>query len=199
MSDRLRREIYGNYSKRETEALLEIWRTNDRYEWSEMTFDVIREILQERGIEPPPQGKPVYHEHKLKSAAVPEAPQERHVAPSTKDEAAFEVYEPRGAVSDRPKTVTYAVYLALGALVIGAALAVVNLATGQLKALAAYPQFAVIIGLIALGFLAFEAWLIHGVWLGRNRRRILYMVWIALSNVYLLPVAVGPGVWLQSQ
>lgn len=60
MSDDLRRQIYLNFSQRETEELLEIWRTNDHHEWSDMTFDVVREILQERHIEPPPQGQPVY-------------------------------------------------------------------------------------------------------------------------------------------
>ncbi len=42
----------------ETEELLEIWRTHDRYEWSEMTFDVIREILQERHVELPHKARP---------------------------------------------------------------------------------------------------------------------------------------------
>ena len=36
MSDDLRRQIYLNFSQRETEELLEVWRTNDHYEWSDM-------------------------------------------------------------------------------------------------------------------------------------------------------------------
>jgi hypothetical protein len=32
MGDDLRMQIYRNFSRRETEELLEIWRTNDRYE-----------------------------------------------------------------------------------------------------------------------------------------------------------------------
>jgi hypothetical protein len=55
MSDDLREQIYLNFSQHETEELLEIWRTHDRNEWSETTFDVIREILQERHVELPPQ------------------------------------------------------------------------------------------------------------------------------------------------
>ena len=70
MSDDLRKTIYVNFSQHDTGDLLEIWRTNDRYEWSEQTFDVIREILQERHVELPQQSKPVYTEHKLRPHGV---------------------------------------------------------------------------------------------------------------------------------
>lgn len=60
MSDDLRKQIYPNFSRQATEALLEIWRIHDRDQWSDTTFDVIREILQERHIELPPQNQPVY-------------------------------------------------------------------------------------------------------------------------------------------
>jgi hypothetical protein len=60
MGDNLRRQIYLNFNHRQTEELIEIWRAHDCNEWSETTFDVIREILQERQINPPPQKRPVY-------------------------------------------------------------------------------------------------------------------------------------------
>ncbi len=63
MSADLRAEIRLNFSQRETEELLEIWRANNRYEWSAMTFDVIREILQERHIEPSPQREAFYKKY----------------------------------------------------------------------------------------------------------------------------------------
>ena len=86
MSDDFREQIYRNFSQRQAEELLEIWRANDRYEWSEMTFDVIREILQARHIEPPPQDKPVYKAHKLKPAVIRDDQQERHVEPPPQKE-----------------------------------------------------------------------------------------------------------------
>jgi len=86
MGDGLRKQIYRNFSQRKTEDLLEIWRTHDHYEWSEMTFDVIREILQARHIEPSPQDKPVYKAHKLKPAVIREDQQERHVEPPPQKE-----------------------------------------------------------------------------------------------------------------
>jgi hypothetical protein len=193
MNDDLRSQTYLNFSRRETEELLEIWRTHDRYEWSEMTFDVIREILQERHVEPPPQGEAVYEAHKLKAGVVREDQQERHVVPPQQDEPAREPHEAEGVTPLRPKTVSYAVYLALAGLAVGAVLITVSLVTGQLGA-EAYPALAFFLGLMAAGFLAFEAWLIHGVWLGRNRRRILYMVWIASATVFNL----ANGAWAQA-
>jgi hypothetical protein len=44
---------------KETEELLAIWQKNDRAEWSETTFDVLQEILQQRIGEIPPQGEPI--------------------------------------------------------------------------------------------------------------------------------------------
>lgn len=68
MSDVLRCETYLNFSRHETEVLLQIWRSNDRYKWSDTTFDVIREILS-YGNETsslPPQGRSVDRVHSLK-------------------------------------------------------------------------------------------------------------------------------------
>jgi hypothetical protein len=80
MIDDLRGQIYLNFRQHETEDLLAIWRTHDCYEWSETTFDVIREILQERHVEVPPQGLPVYAEHKLGPAAVRQVQKESQTA-----------------------------------------------------------------------------------------------------------------------
>ena len=45
---------------KETEELLEIWRANNRFEWSDAAFDIVKEILTERGIELPAQHEPMY-------------------------------------------------------------------------------------------------------------------------------------------
>ena len=60
MNDDLRQEIYNGLSQKATNELVEIWRANDHTQWTDMGFDVIREILQERLGELPPQNKPVY-------------------------------------------------------------------------------------------------------------------------------------------
>jgi hypothetical protein len=58
MSDELRQQIHNELNLRETEALLEIWRTNDHEEWSDRAFEVIKEILSERLGEVPLQELP---------------------------------------------------------------------------------------------------------------------------------------------
>ena len=60
MSDNFRKQVYRNLRYMETDELVEIWQTNDRLEWTDTAFDVIREILQERLEELPPQNEPVY-------------------------------------------------------------------------------------------------------------------------------------------
>lgn len=60
MSDDLYKRIYNSLSLRETDELVEIWQTNDRFEWTETAFEVIREILQERLGELPAQNEPVW-------------------------------------------------------------------------------------------------------------------------------------------
>ena len=59
MSDRFRSMLYDKFNLRETDELLAIWEENNRVEWSDLTFDVIREILQARLDEVPPQGEPI--------------------------------------------------------------------------------------------------------------------------------------------
>src|ERR1044071_1149614 len=60
MSNNLHRQIYQEMNLRETGELLEIWQNNDRFEWSDIAFDIINEILKERGVEIPAQREPVY-------------------------------------------------------------------------------------------------------------------------------------------
>jgi len=60
MSNELRKQIYNELNLRETDDLLAIWQTNDRVEWSDDVFQVIEEILKNRGEGIPEQDKPVY-------------------------------------------------------------------------------------------------------------------------------------------
>jgi hypothetical protein len=53
-------QVYKRMRLRGTDELLNIWETNDRVEWSDLTFEVIKEILQKRSVEPPAQNDPVY-------------------------------------------------------------------------------------------------------------------------------------------
>jgi hypothetical protein len=65
MAEGLHQQIYIRPSQKETAELVEIWQTNDRAAWTGTAFDVTGEILQERLVELPPQGKPVYEAHTL--------------------------------------------------------------------------------------------------------------------------------------
>lgn len=60
MSNNLRQQIHDRMNLKETDELLEIWQTNNRAEWSDEAFDVIKSILQERGEVIPEQNEPVY-------------------------------------------------------------------------------------------------------------------------------------------
>ena len=59
MSDELRGQIYHHLDGLDTEALLDIWETNDRVEWSDVAFEVIQEILKRRIDELPKQNPPI--------------------------------------------------------------------------------------------------------------------------------------------
>lgn len=59
MNDKLHEQIYRNMAIKDTEELLEIWRKNDRVEWSDTAFNVIKEILTERHGEIPHQDDPI--------------------------------------------------------------------------------------------------------------------------------------------
>jgi hypothetical protein len=51
----LRQQIYKSMNEKDTRELSEIWKANDRNEWSDQTFDIIEEILQNREVEIPEQ------------------------------------------------------------------------------------------------------------------------------------------------
>jgi hypothetical protein len=55
MDQEFREQIYNELDLRETEDLLEIWHANDHEEWSDVAFDVVKEILIKRLGEIPPQ------------------------------------------------------------------------------------------------------------------------------------------------
>jgi|WetSurMetagenome_2_1015567.scaffolds.fasta_scaffold96914_4 hypothetical protein len=52
-------QIYERMNLLETAELLDIWIKNDKTEWSELTSEIIKEILQERSVELPAQNDPV--------------------------------------------------------------------------------------------------------------------------------------------
>jgi len=66
MSEELRKQIHNNLGQKDTYELLEIWKTNDRVEWSDTAFEILEEILRERVKEIPPQNEPVL-EHEEES------------------------------------------------------------------------------------------------------------------------------------
>jgi hypothetical protein len=59
-NEELRRQIYSNLNLKETDELVYIWQANNRYEWSYEAFEIIRAILQERGVQIPKQDEPIY-------------------------------------------------------------------------------------------------------------------------------------------
>lgn len=56
MSNDFRKYLYNNLNQKSTEELIEIWQENDREEWSDIAFESIQEILQNRLETLPPQG-----------------------------------------------------------------------------------------------------------------------------------------------
>lgn len=65
MNDTLRAQIRSSQNQKQTDELIEIWQRHDLNEWSELTFDVIRDILIERQVELPAQGKPSEQENDI--------------------------------------------------------------------------------------------------------------------------------------
>lgn len=59
MNNELREQISRNMNLKDTDELLEIWKTNDRVAWSDIALDVVREILSTRVGELPPQNEPI--------------------------------------------------------------------------------------------------------------------------------------------
>lgn len=60
MNDDLRDQIRNTMSLKETGELLDIWVINNRAVWSDEAFEVVGEILKERGEELPEPDDPVY-------------------------------------------------------------------------------------------------------------------------------------------
>jgi hypothetical protein len=56
MAVTLGEQIAQNMRQKTTEELLAIWESNDRLQWSDVTFEVIQQTLSERGITAPGQG-----------------------------------------------------------------------------------------------------------------------------------------------
>jgi hypothetical protein len=68
MSAELREQLYANLNLKETDDLLEIWATNDRTEWSDDAFDVIKQILVNRSVDLPLQDDPIYEHDELQKS-----------------------------------------------------------------------------------------------------------------------------------
>src|SRR5260221_7557245 len=64
MNNDFRNQIYKELDLRETDDLLNIWQGNNRAEWSDAAFEIIKEILGKRGVEIPQQPEPVYEYNK---------------------------------------------------------------------------------------------------------------------------------------
>jgi hypothetical protein len=60
MGSGLRNQIYSNLNSKDTEELLDIWKTNDRVEWSDLAFEVLEEILSQRVGSLPKQNEPIF-------------------------------------------------------------------------------------------------------------------------------------------
>jgi len=59
MNNSLHEQIYKNLNSKATDELLEIWKTNDRVEWSDTVFKIIESLLKERMGQVPPQDEPI--------------------------------------------------------------------------------------------------------------------------------------------
>ena len=65
MSKELREQIRNNLILKDIYELLEIWRVNNRVIWSDLTFEVLREILRDRIREVPPQEEPILEDEEI--------------------------------------------------------------------------------------------------------------------------------------
>src|SRR5258708_34749823 len=57
MTENEKKSLRQKMQEKDTEELLEIWKKNDRTEWTDIAFEVIRETLIERTGEVPPQNE----------------------------------------------------------------------------------------------------------------------------------------------
>jgi thioredoxin-like negative regulator of GroEL len=58
MDEELRNQVFANLSLKETDELIEIWQDNNRWDWSDMAFEVIQQILLTRVGQLPAQDPP---------------------------------------------------------------------------------------------------------------------------------------------
>lgn len=65
MSDDFRQQLRENFEQKETGELISIWQTNDRTEWSSLSFEIVEEILRERSVELPAQDEPILVKKKV--------------------------------------------------------------------------------------------------------------------------------------
>lgn len=68
MNSGFRKQVYANLNSKETEELLDIWKTNDRIEWSDLAFEVLEEILSQRLDNLPIQNEPITEYDKREEA-----------------------------------------------------------------------------------------------------------------------------------
>lgn len=57
-SDALSKRLYENMRQKSTDELLQIWKENDRTEWSDEAYVAIRQVLGERNVSLPAQAAP---------------------------------------------------------------------------------------------------------------------------------------------
>lgn len=57
-SDALSKKLYENMRQKSTEELLQIWKENDRTEWSDEAYVAIKQVLDERNVSLPAQTAP---------------------------------------------------------------------------------------------------------------------------------------------
>jgi hypothetical protein len=60
MNTSLRSQIYSRMNLKDTDELIQIWQLNDRREWSDEAFEIVKEILVERGAPVPEQNEPIF-------------------------------------------------------------------------------------------------------------------------------------------
>jgi hypothetical protein len=63
------KQIYERMNMLETDKLLDIWIKNDRMEWVQLTFEIIKEILLERSVALPAQNDPASSPKKVPGKA----------------------------------------------------------------------------------------------------------------------------------
>lgn len=59
MNDELQSQIYSSFNHKSTDELVELWITNDRVEWSDTAFKIMKDILEQRLGDVPVQNEPI--------------------------------------------------------------------------------------------------------------------------------------------